>query len=129
MDPRPTACQGRRVPRIAALALGLLPSLPLAGCVEIDPSYADSYTTSGSESTTTSPDTDASTAGDSGSSGDPACDCGPWELCEAGVCTAPARILYVNLEGATTVFGVAGRLDGQPQPVPRIRGHLGRLQR
>lgn len=121
MDPRVVACQGRWVPArcdraAASLLLTLLLTLLLGGCVEIDPSYADSYT-SGASGEATGADTqtaDSDTGEGSGSSGDPTCDCGPWELCEAGACTAPARILFINLDGATTVFGAAdASMDSQ----------------
>jgi hypothetical protein len=77
----------------------LLAGLP--ACVEIDPSYADSFTTSSAGSGTT---TDASSASGDSTSIPGTCDCGPLELCEAGTCT-PARVLYINLDGVTTTFG------------------------
>jgi hypothetical protein len=85
----------------------LLPCL--AGCVEIDPSYAESFTTTASATTTV---TDASSSAasatdDASSTATPTCDCAPLELCEAGACTQPARVLFVNLDGATTTFGNA----------------------
>lgn len=88
-------------------AASLLLALPLGGCVEIDPSYGESYvaSTSGPATATGASGTDPGDG--SSTSGNPACDCGPWQLCEAGSCTEPARILYINLEGATTTFGVA----------------------
>lgn len=87
-----------------------LTSLALAagpGCVEIDPSYGESYS-----STTIGP---GSGSGSSGGSSDAegsttesvACECSAFELCEAEVCTQPARILFVNLDGVTASFGVA----------------------
>lgn len=100
------------------LAASLLLILPL-GCVEIDPSYGESYSTSASSSATGTSSTDPL---ESSSSGDPTCDCGPWQLCEAGACTEPARILFVNLDEVTTTNGppdasmnvqaLAGELSG-----------------
>lgn len=90
-------------------------ALGSSGCVEIDPSYGESYSTSSEPTSATSiasaTSIDASTGPDdddsSSVSGDPGCACGPWELCEGGACTPPTRILYINLDGATTTFGPA----------------------
>lgn len=83
----------------------------LAACVEIDPAYADSFTSTSSIPTTSGSSTDASSTSDASASGSTttpaACDCGPFELCEDSVCTQPAKILFVNLDGATTTFGNA----------------------
>lgn len=88
--------------------MSLLLAAPL-GCVEIDPIYGESYQPSSGASTSTgASDTGASTNdGNDGSSssGEPTCDCGPWQLCEAGACTEPARILFVNLDDVTTTNG------------------------
>ncbi|MCA9704678.1 MAG: hypothetical protein KDK70_02375 [Myxococcales bacterium] len=100
--------------------------LVLSGCVEIDPSYGESYTTG--DPTSAGPGTTGpGTAGtddtdDTESSGASACDCGPWELCEAGACTTPARILFINLEGATTVFGVADASMDSHNLYPELAG-------
>jgi hypothetical protein len=80
----------------------------LAACVEIDPSYADSSltsTTASSSGTTASSSGTTASSDDASSSGTPACDCTPLELCEAGACTQPARVLYVSLDGVITTFG------------------------
>jgi hypothetical protein len=84
-------------------ALLLLPC-PFA-CVEIDPSYADSITTTGQ---TSDPSTSSDASSSDGSTAPPsACECAPLELCEAGACTQPSRVLFVNLDGVTTTFGSA----------------------
>lgn len=79
----------------------------LAACVEIDPSYADGFTTTTSTATTA---TEATASGSTTDASDDAsdtitCDCTPLELCEADTCTQPARVLFVNLDGVTTTFG------------------------
>lgn len=90
-----------------ALAL-LLVGLP--ACVEIDPSYADGFTTT-TEATATDTMASASAsttdAASDGSTGPATCDCALLEVCQDGTCTAPARILYINLDGVTTTFGNA----------------------
>lgn len=73
----------------------------LTACVEIDPSYANGLTTTDA-STSSAMATDAA-SGDA--TGTPTCDCAPLELCEAGTCTQPARVLFVSLDGVTTTFG------------------------
>jgi len=82
----------------------LLPCL--AACVEIDPSYADSFTTTTAGSSTSVASSESSDSA-SDSTSTPTCDCGPLELCEAEMCTQPARVLFVNLDGVTTTFGNA----------------------
>ncbi|MCX4247320.1 hypothetical protein [Paraliomyxa miuraensis] len=105
----------------------LLPTLLLAtlpACVEIDPSYADSYTTTISATTdpsTTDPTASSTTAPDD-SSGTPACDCEPFQLCEAGTCTAPSRILFVNLDGVTATFGAANASQDSHNLYPELAG-------
>lgn len=101
----------------------LLPCL--TACIEIDPSYADSFTsgasttasptTSDASSSSGEPSSDASTA-------TPACDCAPLELCEAGACTQPARVLFVNLDGATTTFGNADASQDVQGLYPELAG-------
>lgn len=101
---RTTSCRG--LPHRAAWPLL---GLGLASCVEIDPSYADAFTTtatSGASSSATATADDPSTTDDP-TSPPGECDCAPLELCEAGACTQPARVLYVSLDGATTTFGNA----------------------
>jgi hypothetical protein len=88
----------RLLRRIAWLVPGL------AGCVEIDPSYAESFTTTGAASTTEA-SSSSSAASDDTTTAPATCDCEPLELCEDGACAAPARVLYVNLDGVTTTFG------------------------
>lgn len=89
--------------RFCALACGLLPWLE--ACVEIDPSYADSYLASTGEPVGSSGSSD--TGSETSTAPPPACDCGPLELCEEGMCTPAARVLFVNLDGVTTSFGNA----------------------
>jgi hypothetical protein len=85
-------------------AVLLLPCL--VGCVEIDPSYADSFTTTtAGSSSSVSSDSSGSSVSDESTSTPATCDCDPLELCEAGTCTEPSRVLFVNLDGATTTFG------------------------
>ncbi|MEX1362720.1 MAG: hypothetical protein AB1Z98_06310 [Nannocystaceae bacterium] len=92
---------------------GVAACVMVAGCVEIDPSYGESFSAGAGSSTSSGSGSNPATGSSSGSddqssgSGVLTCDCGPWELCEAGVCTMPARILFVNLEGVTTTFGGA----------------------
>lgn len=110
---RPRDAQAARyhvvVPRSSLHRLALL--LPcVAACVEIDPSYADSSlatTTSDviSSDGSTAAATDTGSASDDSTSSPPTCDCAVLELCEAGMCTQPARVLFVNLDGVTTTFG------------------------
>lgn len=76
----------------------------LAACVEIDPSYADGFTTTTTTDASTSSAATTNASSD-GSTGTPTCDCAPLELCEAGTCTQPARVLFVSLDGVTTTFG------------------------
>lgn len=114
-----------------SLARRLAPLLAcVAACVEIDPSYGDSYATTstgsaaeGLGSTESSGTTNASASDDAGSgSGSVACDCGPLELCESGTCAAPARVLFVNLDGATTTFGNADASQDVEGLYPELAG-------
>jgi hypothetical protein len=94
--------------RALARGLLLLPCLP--ACVEIDPSYAESFVASTGEpvgSSDSSAATISASGSDASTSPPPACDCSPLELCEADMCTPPARVLFVNLDGVTTSFGNA----------------------
>jgi hypothetical protein len=88
--------RGLHHPAALLLALAILPA-----CVEIDPAYAESFSTTTAAGTTT--DTSTTSSGDS--TGTPACDCTAYELCEADTCTPPAKILFVNLDGVATTFG------------------------
>lgn len=106
----------------------LLATLP--ACVEIDPSYADSYTSTSvattTDATATASSTDDSTATSdtdpSDSSGVTACDCDPFELCESGTCTTPSRILFVNLDGVTATFGAADASQDSQNLYPELEG-------
>lgn len=100
--PRAPARRGLR----RALARGLLVLPWPSACVEIDPAYGESYATTGSPGGSSS-SSDASSSDASTSPPPPTCDCGPLELCEGGMCTPPARVLYVNLDGVTTTLGNA----------------------
>ena len=101
----------------------LLPCL--AACVEIDPSYADSFTTTTSTAGS-STGADPSSSSDSSASDDATstltCNCGPLELCEAEMCTQPARVLFVNLDGATTTFGNADASQDIQGLYPELEG-------
>lgn len=81
----------------------LLILLALPGCVEIDPAYAESFTTTTAASSST---TDDAASGEASTTA-AACECGPYELCEGSACIAPTKILFVNLDGVTTTFGNA----------------------
>lgn len=134
--PRSRAAPAHRPPRYHLLVArrSILPCVlllaTLTACVEIDPSYADSYTST-SVATTTDPTATGSSTDDptatsstdpSDSSGSVACDCDPFELCEAGTCTEPARILFVNLDGVTAIFGAADASQDSHNLYPELAG-------
>lgn len=93
------------------LALALLAGLPPTACVEIDPSYGESHTSTTAPTTdpgSTDPSATSTPSTDDGSTtAPPACDCQPHEVCQAGTCAAPSKILFVNLDGVTATFGAA----------------------
>jgi hypothetical protein len=98
----------------ALLALATVPA-----CVEIDPAYGESFTTT-TTGLATATTTDAS-SGDA-SSGLAVCDCSPHELCEAQTCTPPAKILFVNLDGVTATFGAADASQDSHNLYPELAG-------
>jgi hypothetical protein len=109
----------RGLPRTAVL----LTLATLAACVEIDPSYAESFTTTVASTT----DEPGPTSSDSSSSSDAsttpaACDCPPEQLCETDVCTPPAKLLFVNLDGVTTTLGNADASQDVQGLYPELAG-------
>lgn len=100
----------------ALLALAALPA-----CVEIDPAYGESFTTTTAAGPTTDPTT-ADLSSSDGSTATPACDCTPHELCEADLCTPPARILFVNLDGVTAIFGIPDAPQDSHNLYPELAG-------
>jgi hypothetical protein len=94
----------------------------LAACVEIDPAYADSFTTTTTTAGSSTTATASSDSSSDGSTSTPTCDCGPLELCEADMCTQPARVLFVNLDGATTTFGNADASQDIEGLYPELAG-------
>ncbi len=105
----------------ARIAMAVATASVLGGCFEIDPSYAESLTSGVASST--SGDTGSSTAGDT-ASGDEvgSCDCTALEVCAEGACVPPTKILFVNLDGVTTSFGVADATMDSHNLFPELVG-------
>jgi hypothetical protein len=98
----------------------LLAIATLPACVEIDPAYGESFTTTTAAGSTTDPTTTDASSGDS--TGTLVCDCTAHELCEADTCTPPAKILFVNLDGVTASFGAPDASQDSHNLYPELAG-------